>query len=55
MIDFDQLMAHLGTAEAWLEATALLLVLLASYGLTRWQGARAGDDSGCLAARPCRA
>lgn len=45
MIDFDSLMAHLGTAEAWLEATALLLVLLASYGLTRWQGARAGDDS----------
>jgi small-conductance mechanosensitive channel len=45
MIDFDQLMAHLGTTEAWLEATALLLVLLASYGLTRWQGSRAGDDS----------
>ena len=45
MIDFDQLLAHLGTTEAWLEAGGLFLVLLASYGLTRWQGQRASEDS----------
>ncbi len=45
MIDFDQLIAHLGTTEAWLEALVLVLVLLVSYGLTRWQGTRASDDS----------
>ena len=45
MIDFDTLMAHLGTPEAWLEAGALALVMLLSYGLTRLLGQRASEDS----------
>jgi small-conductance mechanosensitive channel len=45
MINFDLLLTHLGTSEAWLEAGGLLLVLLLSYGVTRWQSQRASEDS----------
>lgn len=45
MIDFDQLLTHLGTTEAWLEVGGLLLVLLLAFGLTRWLGKHAREDS----------
>ncbi len=45
MLDFEHILQHLGTLEAWWEALALALVLAASYGLTRWQGRRASEDS----------
>ena len=45
MLDFELILQHLETTDAWLEALGLALVLAAAYGLTRWQGGRASKDS----------
>ena len=45
MLDFDHILQHLETTDAWLEALMLALVLGLAYGLTRWLGARASKDS----------
>jgi small-conductance mechanosensitive channel len=45
MLDFELILQHLETTDAWLEALGLSLVLAAAYGLTRWQGGRSGEDS----------
>jgi small-conductance mechanosensitive channel len=45
MLNFERILQHLGTPAAWLEAVALVAVLLAAYALTKALGARASDDS----------
>ena len=44
-MDFELILRHLETTDARLEALGLALVLAAAYGLTRWQGGRASEDS----------
>jgi small-conductance mechanosensitive channel len=51
-LDFDQLVTHLGSADAWLEAGALALVLVVSYALSRWLGQRASADSVLFGRKP---
>ncbi len=45
MLQFERILQHLSMPSAWLEAAALLAVLLAAYALTRALGARASEDS----------
>ena len=52
MIEFERLLHHLGTTEAWLEVLALLALLTASYAWVARLGRRASPDSVLLGQKP---
>ena len=52
MLNFERLLNHLGTPDAWLEGLAMLVLLGLAYAMVSWLGRRASPDSVLLGQRP---
>ncbi|MEY2622336.1 MAG: hypothetical protein RIT26_2156 [Pseudomonadota bacterium] len=52
MLNFERLLTHLGTSDAWLEGLVMLALLTLAYALVSWLGRHASPGSVLLGQRP---